>query len=331
MRHIRVAAAAGLIGLPALAAQAQPAPALHLPGAGRITGVEEIRVRDGFDQHIRFEGGDGRNRAEIGLRTETGDLLLAFPPRLAKPNELGIAGELAARFPGQIMRVVTTPHRNVYGPIGLALGADCLYAWQWFERGPAGGTRQQGLFGVASAARQALSLRIRLCRTARASLGDLLRAVESMRIALPRAPGATEVPARSAPARRIAKPRPRPAPPAAAPAPPRVTPAPVRPAPAEPAEPPQQRPAPSPPPAPPANPPVPAPGDSSGGGRRYIAPAAPATPAPSPEATTPGGSQRYITDGLTPQPAPGRAPGESLSPDLPSEAYRPPATRTPPP
>ncbi|MEQ4596485.1 MAG: hypothetical protein ABN488_01745, partial [Methylobacteriaceae bacterium] len=64
-------------------ALAQTAPVLRLPGAGPVAGVVETRVRDGFDQRIRFEGGDGRNHAEVALRNETGDLLLAFPPRLA--------------------------------------------------------------------------------------------------------------------------------------------------------------------------------------------------------------------------------------------------------
>ncbi|KMO13989.1 hypothetical protein SQ03_20565, partial [Methylobacterium platani JCM 14648] len=114
-------------------AAAQSAPALRLPGAGRVASVVETRHRDGFDQRIAYDGGDGRNHAEIALRNETGDLLLAFPPRLAKPSEFGIAGEIAVRFPGEALRVVP-PRRNAYGPVGMALGADCLYAWQWFER-----------------------------------------------------------------------------------------------------------------------------------------------------------------------------------------------------
>ncbi|ACL58644.1 cellulose biosynthesis protein BcsN [Methylobacterium nodulans] len=320
---------------------AQPAPVLHLPGAGRVAGIEEIRVRDGFDQHIRFEGGDGRNRAEVGLRTETGDLLLAFPPRLAKPNELGIAGELAARFPGQMMRVVTTPQRNAYGPIGLAVSADCLYAWQWFERASraARGDERPGLLGPLSpppAGRQALSLRIRLCRTAQASLGDLLRAVARMTIALPHRPAlASREAIPSPPVARPAKPRSRPAQPKpAAPVPARARTAPEAPV-ARPSQP---------PPAAPAPPSPPPPSDSSEPGRRYIVPPAPAAPAPPaapPDASAPSGPQRYITDGMTapappggshlaPQPAPGRTPGESLSRDLPPEAYRPPPLRSPP-
>jgi hypothetical protein len=346
----------GLLTLFACAgsALAQPAPALRLPGVGRVAAVIETRQRDGFDQRIRYEGGDGRNHAEIGLRNETGDLLLAFPPRLAKPSEFGITGEIAVRFPGEPMRVQTVPRRNAYGPIGLALGTDCLYAWQWFERPrrdaqvasregmsasregiPAS---RDGIFGTTdpSAPRRALSLRIRLCRTAQASLDDLVAAVQHLTIALP-GDGVVRVPAapRPAPRRRVAKPAPRPAP--AEPAPEQE----ARPAP------PPERPRPQPQPQPQAEPvpprptvPVPPPAES---GRRYLAPrtpeARPPEAPPAPEAAPRSGSQRYITDGpqpaeppggtLPPSPAPGRGAGETLSRDLPPEAYRPPQDRAP--
>lgn len=317
-------------------AAAQPVPALRLPGAGPVEAVIETRLRDGFDQRIRYAGGDGRNHAEIALRNETGDLLLAFPPRLAKPSQFGIEGEIAVRFPGQVLRVQTVPRRNVYGPVGIAIGADCLYAWQWFER-PAAGARvaSGGLFGPLSAAttgRRALSLRIRLCRTAEASLADLVAAVEHMTIALPGAPGFAG-PAPSAPPRSIRrKPRPaqaarpRPAPPApeARPRPePRQEPAPApTPPPAA-----RQQPAPLVPP-----PPQPTPNDA---GRRYLAPTGPEPQAPAAQPAPAPGTQRYITEpprspetpGPMPSPAPGRGTGESLSRDLPSEAYRPPPER----
>ena len=186
------------------AAFAQSAPVLRLPGAGPVAGVVETRLRDGFDQRIRFEGGDGRNHAEVALRNETGDLLLAFPPRLAKPSQFGIEGEIAVRFPGQPLRVVA-PRRNGYGPVGLALGTDCLYAWQWFERASAAQrvASRGGLFDgsvAPTAGRRALSIRIRLCRTAQASLDDLVAAVERMTISLPGEPGVRPLPARSRPA-----------------------------------------------------------------------------------------------------------------------------------
>ncbi|KAB1078517.1 cellulose biosynthesis protein BcsN [Methylobacterium soli] len=325
-------AAAGLLA--AEAASAQSAPVLRLPGAGAVTGVVETRVRDGFDQRIRFEGGDGRNHAEIGLRNETGDLLLAFPPRLSKPSQFGIDGEIAVRFPGQVMRTLASPRRNAYGPVGMAVSADCLYAWQWFERSRAGPRppAQYSLFGPLpepTAGRRALSLRIRLCRTARASLDDLIGAVERMVITLPTGNGlvgAAPPVVRSAPPRRAARP---PTPQATRSAPPEPARAPA-PRQAEPAEPP---PAPSRALVPP--PPQPSPTDP---GRRYLAPAAPeAGPAPSAPPPPAGGPQRFITDGLKPadtpgtnlmpSPAPGRGTGESLSRDLPSEAYQPPPKR----
>ncbi|MEE7464880.1 hypothetical protein MFUR16E_28635 [Methylobacterium fujisawaense] len=185
IRAARLCALACLL-LPAVA-RAQTVPVLTLPGAGTLTAVIETRERDGFDQRLRYAGGDGRNHAEIALRRETADLLLAFPPRLAKPSEFGIAGEIAVRFPGQAM-TVRPPLRNAYGPVGIALGADCLYAWQWIEGGrgaASAGGQPPALFQAEPLARRAISLRIRLCRTAEASLGDLVRAVEGLRIALP--------------------------------------------------------------------------------------------------------------------------------------------------
>ncbi|KAB1073999.1 cellulose biosynthesis protein BcsN [Methylobacterium planeticum] len=337
-RALRAAGIGGLsLGLGLLAAagsaRAQATPALRLPGAGAVTGIVETRVRDGFDQRIRYEGGDGRNHAEIALRNETGDLLLAFPPRLAKPSQFGIDGEIAVRFPGQVMRVLPVPRRNAYGPIGIALGPDCLYAWQWFER-PRAGPRPSGsssLFGPLAespAGRRALSLRIRLCRTARASLDDLIGAVERMVIALPAGNGlvgSAPPPARAVPTLRRRPPAPQAA----------------RSAPAEPERASEPRSAP-PPPSPPPRALVPPPSEPSptDAGRRYLAPAtpeaAPAPPVASPQSPG-GGAQRYITDGLkpadapgttmTPSPAPGRGTGESLSRDLPSEAYQPPPKR----
>ncbi|MEA1833189.1 cellulose biosynthesis protein BcsN [Methylobacterium durans] len=329
-----------LLLAPAGPARAQgAAPALHLPGAGAVTAVVETPVRDGFDQRIQFAGGDGRNHAEIALRNETGDLLLAFPPRLSKPSQFGIEGEIAVRFPGQPMRVLAAPRRNAYGPVGLALGPDCLYAWQWFER-PRAGPQAGGpsaLFGPLPEwrdGRRALSLRIRLCRTERASLGDLVGAVERMAITLPAGLGARSVPAvRRSPAPPrvpLARSRP-PAPQAARPAqaepPPRS-----EPRSAAPPQPVEQSRIPAPPP------PQPSPADT---GRRYLAPTGPeaGAPAAAPAVPSVGGPQRYITDGLKPaeppgpnlmpSPAPGRATGESLSRDLPAEAYQPPANRGP--
>jgi Cellulose biosynthesis protein BcsN len=295
------------------ATRAQPVPVLSLPGAGPLTAVIETRERDGFDQRLRYAGGDGRNHAEIALRMETADLLLAFPPRLAKPSAFGISGEIAVRFPGQVM-TVRPPLRNAYGPVGIALGADCLYAWQWIEgrrSDIAAGDQTPSLFQAEPfARRRAISLRIRLCRTAEASLGDLVRAVEGLRIALPGTrppPAAARVrPHRAAPkavARRPSKPA---APQAqkARTAPPET--------------------APSPPPAPVA-PPIAPPPAGAPDQKRYIVPPTPQAPAPLPPEA---GSQRSITDGggtgIAPKPAPGQAPGETFFRDLPPEAYRPP-------
>ncbi|WCS25518.1 cellulose biosynthesis protein BcsN [Methylobacterium sp. NMS14P] len=314
IRAARLCALAWLL-LPAVA-RAQTVPVLSLPGAGALTAVVETRERDGFDQRLRYAGGDGRNHAEIALRRETADLLLAFPPRLAKPSEFGIAGEIAVRFPGQAM-TVRPPLRNAYGPVGIALGADCLYAWQWIEggRGAAAASGQPpALFQAEPLARRAISLRIRLCRTAEASLGDLVRAVEGLRIALPGIrppPAVVRVPPRRVEPRAVAR---RPSRPAAAEAPKDEAPPPRTPA--------------APPPQTPVAPPVaPPPGAAAASPdqRRYIVPPTPQAPAPVPPEP---GSQRYITEGsgsgIAPKPAPGQAPGETFFRDLPPEAYRPP-------
>lgn len=309
----RYCALAGLL-LPA-AVHAQTVPVLSMPGAGALTAVIETRERDGFDQRLRYAGGDGRNHAEIALRQETADLLLAFPPRLAKPSAFGISGEIAVRFPGQAM-TVRPPLRNAYGPVGIALGADCLYAWQWIEggRSDVAGAQPPALFQAQPLARRAISLRIRLCRTAEASLGDLMRAVEGLRITLP---GTRPPPA-------VVRGRP-----------PRTTPKtaarrPSRPAAAEAQKaknPPPQTPVverPQTPVAPPVAPPPSAPSVATDQ-KRYIVTPTPQAPAPVlPEP----GSQRYITEGsgsgTAPKPAPGQAPGETFFRDLPPEAYRPP-------
>lgn len=294
-------------------ARAQPVPVLSLPGAGTLTAVIETRVRDGFDQRLRYAGGDGRNHAEIALRMGTADLLLAFPPRLAKPSAFGIAGEIAVRFPGQVM-TVRPPLRNAYGPVGIALGADCLYAWQWLEgrrSDNAAGDQPPSLFQAEPVVRRrAISLRIRLCRTAEASLGDLVRAVEGLRIALPGTrppPAAARVrPHRAAPkavARRPSKP--------AGPQAQKARTAPPRTAPSPPQE--------------PVAPPIAPPPAGAPDQKRYIVPPTPQAPAPLPPEA---GSQRSITDGggtgIAPKPAPGQAPGETFFRDLPPEAYRPP-------
>ncbi len=323
IRTARLCALACLL-LPAVA-RAQTVPVLTLPGAGTLTAVIETRERDGFDQRLRYAGGDGRNHAEIALRRETADLLLAFPPRLAKPSEFGIAGEIAVRFPGQAM-TVRPPLRNAYGPVGIALGADCLYAWQWIEGGrgaASAGGQPPALFQAEPLARRAISLRIRLCRTAEASLGDLVRAVEGLRIALPGIrppPVVARVPPRRVAPRAAVR---RPSRPAAAEArrdevPPVRTPA------ASPPQVPVASPV-APPAAPPVAPPAPSPSAGAPDQKRYIVPPTPQTPAPVlPE---PGG-QRYITEGsgsgIAPKPAPGQAPGETFFRDLPPEAYRPP-------
>jgi len=331
IRHLRrfLAASSAALALIAAGSIVQAAPVLRLPGAGQVVATNDTLVRDGFDQRIQFGGGAGSNAANLALRTQTADLVLAFPANLARPNRAGIDAEIAALFPGQILRVLPIPRRNAYGPVGMAVGADCLYAWQWIDLTPAmmQASGRPRLFGALSRPEPigAVSLRIRLCRTEQASLPDLIAAVENMRldlVARPRgdvglAPAVTEP-------TRIRRRAPRPM----------AASVPARRAPTAPPRADEARPAPVTPKAG-ATP--------ASAGSRFIAPPPPsgvvatpaARPAPGP-ASSPAPGGRYITDVIQPPDAPVRgvptpAPnpagppsgGEAVSSDLPTQAYRP--------
>ncbi|MHC2000155.1 cellulose biosynthesis protein BcsN [Methylobacterium sp. CM6241] len=157
---------------------------VEIPGAGRVSDVAQTAFRDGFAQRVTFAGGP-RNYAEISVRNGAdaggrfGSALI-----MAKPTRLGIAAELLARFPGEGMRVSTVPKRNAYGPVGLAVGSNCLYAWQWIDLAPRSGGRSapDSLFGGST--ERAASLRVSLCRTATATLADLVSGVERMNLSL---------------------------------------------------------------------------------------------------------------------------------------------------
>lgn len=290
-------------------AAAQRQPALRLSGVGRVTAIVQNNVRDGFDQRINYDGGDGRNLAEIALRNQTGDLLLAFPPRLAKPSEVGIASELATRFPGEDMRVVPGQRHNRYGPIGVAVGRDCLYAWQWFQSSARDQDRDPSnrLFPYDpryTDARRALSIRIRLCRGGQTSLASLLHAVETLTIALPTgdggyvASGAPQRPRRTAPSPRKAQ--------AARP----VT------RPPQPEVPPPATAAPPPPAAVPRS-------EIGPDGRRYIGPVSPSSDPTQPAGPRDTTIPRPSDAPRLPSSGPSGSPG-GRSRDLPPEAYTPP-------
>jgi hypothetical protein len=320
------AALAALLLLPAVSAVARPGrAALDLPGAGPVSDVAQNASRDGYSQRITFRD-DPRGVAEVSVRNGEGGSGPALV--MAKPSRAGIAAELRARFPGETMRVVTQAHRNAYGPVGLALGNDCLFAWQWIDiAGEATGRRPSSLFG-SDASAPAASVRIRLCRTATSSLADLTRAVEQMRFSAnpadaPRT-GAAVAARRPSPARRDAAAPPR-ASREAAQAPEKAvrTPGPMeRPGSEKRPEATARRMA----------------SEQSGETQRYLVPGpgaaqpTPAVPVPVP----PGNGQgpRYITDGAqadgsiaiaVPRPASNRAEVEDLmARELPARAYRPP-------
>jgi hypothetical protein len=161
-------------------------------GAGAVAQVRERAYANGFGQDIALQGvaAMDANRVEITVATQAGGGRNLAP--MAKPTEAGIKAEIAARFPGAAMQVVTRPRGNAYGPYGLAVGrqrsgARCIFAWQWIDNvnaAPAGGARPQGTFSMAGQAAPA-SIRVRLCRSD-ATLDQLAAHMDQMTVDLTR-------------------------------------------------------------------------------------------------------------------------------------------------
>ncbi|RVU12522.1 cellulose biosynthesis protein BcsN [Methylobacterium oryzihabitans] len=140
---------------------------LSLPGIG-IRSVRDSRTLDGFEQTILLDdGGEGRSRISLTVGAAAG------PIALMRPTRIGIAGELAMFSAAEGMRIATRQQRNPYGPIGLAVGRTCVYAWQWFDDA---GTLLPRLAGSGRSA----SLRITLCRPE--APARLVAAVERMSV-----------------------------------------------------------------------------------------------------------------------------------------------------
>ena len=167
-------------------------------GAGEIAQVRERAYANGFGQDITLQGAAKEaNRAEITVATQAGGGGRNLAP-MAKPTEAGIKAEIAARFPGAAMQVVTQPRGNAYGPYGLAVGrqrsgARCIFAWQWIDNvnaAPAGGARPQGIFSMAGQATPA-SVRVRLCRSD-ATLDQLAAHMDQMTVDLTRRSAVSE-------------------------------------------------------------------------------------------------------------------------------------------
>ncbi|MEH3148511.1 MAG: cellulose biosynthesis protein BcsN [Methylobacterium frigidaeris] len=300
------AAAAFLVGVPAARAQLALPPGLAqqqgggreaagdaralltLPGIG-IRSVRDTRTGDGFEQTILLDdGGEGRSRISLTVGNAAG------PIALMRPTRVGIAGELGMFSAGEGMRIATRQQRNAYGPIGLAVGRTCVYAWQWFDNA---GTLLPRLAGTG----QAASLRITLCRSE--ALPRLVAAVERMSV---REGGA--------PRTRVVH-RPRRQTHAAAPAPEKP------PAPVAKIQPPDPEPTPDATLAPRVSTP------ESVATRRYLAPLAPSGSAPAGDGGSAPRAEMNQTGSvggagrLVPQQAPSE-PAESLSADLPARAYR---------
>jgi hypothetical protein len=295
----------------ALEGSAHVAPLLSLPAAGRPVLVDETRTPEGLRQKIRF-GSDGTSRADLTLGTGAAGGAL----RMEKPTRRGIAAELAG-LDGGPYRVLPQPAHNAYGPIGVALGRRCAFAWQWID---GLGRNELGaawpLTGSVSA-----SLRIQHCgRGPTASTDALIADLARLRLG-PVAPGQSAHRARRRPANAAAPVTSPDA--AAAPAPnPIVAARPVV--------------------AvngsrtlidlPPETPATPSPAQRAAG---RLPPPAVAVPRPDSAGTDTASQARYLTDPVQPRPsatvdAPPSRPSrqEVLSTDLPPQAYRGP---TPPP
>jgi Cellulose biosynthesis protein BcsN len=136
-------------------------------------------------QEIVFAGGTrGDHLIEVAVATRvTGSEVLH------QPSDAEIQDELAAKFPGVTMRVVTAPSPDASGPERIAIGrandgTRCLYAWRWSDAvrvasDPSGIATIAAIFSQKA---MPASLRIRLC-TKYVSLDDLASLAGQIRFA----------------------------------------------------------------------------------------------------------------------------------------------------
>ncbi|MDP4022413.1 cellulose biosynthesis protein BcsN [Methylobacterium sp. NEAU 140] len=287
----------GAVQAPAPGLAAPNAPLVSVPNSGRVASVDETRPGGGLRQRITYGGFDG-GWADLSV----GAAGAGRGGLLGRPTKAGIDAELAALGDGPY-RIVRTRTHNAYGPIGVALGARCVFAWQWIDD-----ARALALPGTTlGPGRTSASLRVRHCGAA--SPDRLVADLVHLRLgAGPAAQAAASRPRR--------RPAPRPAPAAEA--------APVEPAPV----------VSLPPPARPtvtvngsrtliSLPPAPGPGTATG-----PSPVAVPIPRPGAAGSETSGEPRYLADGgavRTVVPAPSAPKPQPLSSELPAQAYRGPA------
>lgn len=165
-------------------------PLVSLPNSGGAASVTETQSSAGLRQRIIL----GQSRGRIDLTIASGRTW--DDPAMAKPSRAGIAAELAS-LEGGPYRILRRPVHNAYGPLGVALGEGCAYAWQWIDGLERVELGRGALRGPVSA-----SLRVLHCRpqtSAEALLADLVR----MRL------GPTSDPSAGLRRRRLATPKPR--------------------------------------------------------------------------------------------------------------------------
>lgn len=141
---------------------------LTLPSRAGARVLTERRYADGWRQSISLdtiETAGGWNELTIDIRTaESSSSEDAIP--MGKPTRDGILREIAARFPGAEMRIMTSPRSNALGPFGLALGNGergmrCAFAWQWIDDLRTAKAGETQLFPAKQAP---ASIRYRACR-----------------------------------------------------------------------------------------------------------------------------------------------------------------------
>jgi len=152
--------------------------------------VRQRSYANGFGQEITLRGGAGKGTNGVEITVADGTRGGPALAPLAKPTQAGIKAEIAARFPGLAMQIVTQPRGNAYGPYGLAVGrrsdgSRCLFAWQWIDDVRAGATGAGRSIWTAASQAAPASVRVRPCRSD-ATLDQLAAHVDQLTVDLTR-------------------------------------------------------------------------------------------------------------------------------------------------
>lgn len=170
------------------AAYSSPLIDISLPlGSGAIRGAYVRRHANGVSQETVL-GSDGGMSNYVDIAIQTGPVLSFNKVPVWKPTAEGIHSELASKFPGIRMQVISDRSiQNQYGVIGVAYGGsatmNCVYAWQYYDDARSafsGGEYITTLEGDEAPA----ALRLRYCSSA-ASVNALIGLAEQISINIP--------------------------------------------------------------------------------------------------------------------------------------------------